>query len=325
MLIRPELQALRVDDRPQRQAQAALREVYEDWRSTGPGRQAEAEVARYAAGGVLEDLPLLSALFAPGDDCAAAFTGDLVARMIERLAAEPLSQMPLRYSTDTTMSSLLIARHGTSTLVLQAIDGAGLARKPAPISVTFPPTETLERVLAGTAQAVRVQALAQRPDGADLECHPVVLAPGVIRHRFGCNEAQLLRSIPAQLVTLKLQRRTVAAEVTREYRLSDGALVHQAAGCPRDSRLELAAALLGQMGRSDAAPLLAAMAQERGAAGLRWQALRECLALDSVTGFTVLCRVARNAADPLAAPAGALRAQLLESHPQLAGVCPCPA
>ena len=107
--------------------------------------------------------------------------------------------------------------------------------------------------------------------------------------------------------------------------LSDGALVHQAAGSPRDSRLELSAALLGRMGRKDAAPLLAAMAEEHGSAALRWQALRECLGLDSAAGFVVLCRLSQNAADPLAAHAGALRAQLLETYPQLAGACPCPA
>lgn len=325
MYIRPELQALRVDDTPQRQAQTALRDVYEDWRTAGPGQQAEAEVARYAGGAVLEDLPMLSALFAPDDDSAEEFTGDLIARMLEQLAAEPLSQIPLRYSTDETLSSVLIARHGTTTLVLQAIDGSGLARKSAPVSASFPPTETLERVIAGSADAVRVQALALRPDGADLFSEPVTLRAGSIRHRFGANEAQLLQRVPTQLVTLKLQRRIAGPAVTREYRLSDGQLVHQAAGCPRDSRLELSAALLGQMGRSDAAPLLAAMAEERGSTALRWQALRECLGLDSAAGFAVLCRIARDAADPLADPAGALRAQLLETYPQLAGACPCPA
>lgn len=325
MQLRPELQALRVDDTPQRHAQAALRDVHEHWRMAGPGLRAEDELMRFAKGANLDDLPLLSALFAPEDDSAAQFIGDLVARLLGSLAAEPLSQMPLRYSTDRTHSSLLIARHGTTTLALQAIDGAGLAGKPAPVSAAFPPTDTLERVLAGTADAIRVRMVAQRSDGADLAYAPIVLRPGSIQHRIGTTEAQLLQQVPAQLVTLKLQRRTSTSAVTREYRLSDGALVHQAAGSPRDSRLELSAALLGRMGRTDAAPLLAAMAEEHGSTALRWQALRECLALDSAAGFGALCRIARNAGDPLAAQAGALRAQLLETYPQLSGACPCPA
>ena len=142
---------------------------------------------------------------------------------------------------------------------------------------------------------------------------------------MGQSEVQLVSQVPATLAMLKLQRRVCAGAVTREYALADGRLVHQAASSPRESRLELTAALLGRMGRSDAAPLLAAMAEEHGSESLRWQALRECLTLNTAAGFATLSRIARQADDPLAAPAGALRAQLLESYPQLAGVSPCPA
>ena len=325
MQIRPELQALRVDDTPQRQAQAALRKIYEHWRSCGPGRLAEDEVARFGGGAALDDLPLLSALFAAEPVSADTFTGNLFALLLNQLAAQPLSQVPLRYSTNATLTSLLVARHGTATLVVQAIDGAGLARKPVPRSATFPPTESYERVLAGSAEAVRVRVLGTSPAGAELSCEDIALTPGTVRHRFGTGEAQVLHRVPSQLVTLKLQRRTSGAAVSCEYRLSDGVLIHQAAGSPRDSRLELSAALLGRMGRSDAAPLLAAMAEENGSSALRWQVLRECLGLDSAAGFAALGRIAQNADDPLAGSAGALRAQLLETHPQLNGVRPCPA
>jgi hypothetical protein len=76
-------------------------------------------------------------------------------------------------------------------------------------------------------------------------------------------------------------------------------------------------ALLGRMGRKDAAPAMAAMAREAGPENLRWQALREALALDAGEGFRALSGVARAADDPLAMPAGALRAQLVEAHPEL--------
>ena len=79
------------------------------------------------------------------------------------------------------------------------------------------------------------------------------------------------------------------------------------------------------MGRSDAAPLLAAMAEEQGGTGMRWQALRECLGLDSALGFAALRTIAQRSGDPLAVPAGALAAQLLEQYPELAGVDRCPA
>ena len=77
------------------------------------------------------------------------------------------------------------------------------------------------------------------------------------------------------------------------------------------------------MGRTDAAPLLAAMAEEDGGQSLRWQALRECLGLDSGAGYAALCRIAARPGDPLAAPAQALGQQLLAIHPQLAKATPC--
>ena len=67
----------------------------------------------------------------------------------------------------------------------------------------------------------------------------------------------------------------------------------------------------------------AAMAEERGGQSLRWQALRECLGLDTALGFATVCRIAAQPDDPLSAPAGALRAQLLETYPQLEEVAEC--
>ena len=325
MIIRPELQALRGNDAPQRQAQAAMRAAWEGWRGHGPGSQLDAELARFGAGAELEDLPLLAALFDPVDGCAAELIGAMLATILTRLNSEPLSQSPLRFSTDQAHSSLVLARQGNATLVLQAFSGAGLAQRGQPASLGFSPTETVERVLAGSAKAERIKVTAHRPGGVELEFTHVDLDGGSVTRRLGESEAQLLRQIPGVLVMLKLQRRTGTGTTTCEYRLADGALIHQAAASQHDSRLELAAALLGKMGRSDAAPLLAAMAEEVGGPSLRWQSLRECLGLDSATGFATLCRIAQRADDPLAVPAGELRAQLIESYPQLAGACPCPA
>lgn len=324
MLVRPELQALRGDDAPQRQAQTAIRQTLEDWQS-GPGGQAERELAWFGQGAELDDLPLLSALFAPDDDAADRFVGDLVARLLARLAEDPLTQSPLRFSSDGAATTLVLARSGTAVLTLHLFDGQALASRPAPVSVSFPPAETFEKILRGSGEALRVIVQPGSDGRAGLTQVPVTFAAGEVSHRNGRSEARVLRRIDGAMVSLRLQRRAADGEVVREYALADGALLHQAAGSPRDSRLELAAALLGRMGRRDAAPLLAAMAEEQGSAALRWQALRECLALDSGAGFTALCRIARAPADPLAAPAGALRAQLLEAHPQLSGLCPCPA
>lgn len=325
MHIRPELAALRCDDAPQRQAQARLIAVVDGWRATPPVAAAAAELAHFASGASLGDLPLLSALFTAGDPSAQQFTGTLVGLLVAELGDDPLGQVPLRHFSDGLLASLVLARQGGAALVLQAIDGTALARKPAPLAVSFAATETWEHILAGSATVERVRIAQALPDRAELHREPLELAAGTVARRFCAGEAQLLRRVPGIMVTLKLQRALDPSEPSREYRLADGVLIHRAAGSPRESRLELTAALLGRMGRSDAAPLLAAMAEEHGGTGLRWQALRECLGLDSALGFTTLQTIAQRAGDPLAAPAGALAAQLLEQYPELAGGARCPA
>ena len=84
-------------------------------------------------------------------------------------------------------------------------------------------------------------------------------------------------------------------------------------------------AMLGRMGRKDAAPHMAELACGEASPELRWQALRECLALDTQAGFGALSVIAARSDDALCGPAGALRAQLIEAHPQLQELEPCPA
>lgn len=325
MHIRPELAALRSDDTPQRHAQARLIAAVDGWRATPPVAAATAELERFGQGRALDELPLLSALFAADDPSAQQFTSALVNVLVAELGADPLGQVPMRHFSDGLLASLVLARRGSAVLALQAIDGAALARRPEPLSASFAATETWEHVLAGSATVERVRIAQVLPDRAVLQRDSLQLSAGTTGHRYCAEEAQVLRQVPGTMVVLKLQRTLDPGAPTREYRMSDGVLLHQAAGSPRESRLELTAALLGRMGRRDAAPLLAAMAEEQGGVGLRWQALRECLGLDTALGFAALRTVAQRGDDPLAAPAGALLAQLLEQYPELAGVARCPA
>lgn len=329
MLIRPAIEALRSSDAPQRRASLPLHQAIADW-FDGPGQGlSDLELAEFAAGTPVERLPRLGALFAAGSTLGRGLIDDFNAMLCRWLAASELDLVSLRHFSDDLTASLMLARHHEATLTLQVVNGPALARRPAPVSVPFMPGETHDLVLAGSAEVEVVTLAEERPGGARLETRRDELRAGAVHHRFGSAQAVILRQVPTSLVTLKLQRRIGQGAVTREYLLTDGSLVHQAAGCSRDSRLELTAALLGRMKRADAAPLLAAMAEEHGAQSLRWQALRECLALDTATGLGALSTIAARADDPLAAPAVALRGQLLETYPALrralGDLLPCPA
>lgn len=323
MILHPDLRALRGNDAPQRHAQAGLQAAEAKWREAAMGEIGR-NLERFAAGASLADCAALGPLFAPGEG-ARAFAGAFVKAMIAALRLAPLGHVPARHFTDGVTSTLLLARSARATLALVAVDGAGMAARAPANTVDFGPTETWEHVLAGSAAAERIEARETAPDRVTLDREPVALVPGSLIERNGSHEALQLRAVNGCVVSLRLQRRLDCGEPTREYALSDGRLVHQAAGDPADSRTELMIALLARMDRTDAAPAIADIACKPGSSALRWQALRECLALDTATGFEALTRIARDSADPLHPPAGALRAQLTELYPQLGEIDRCPA
>ena len=325
MLLRPELQALRNDDTPQRQAQAVLHRLSAQWRTDGGGAGLEEALASYAGGEPLSRLPPLARLFVPGDSSALRLTRDLIDRMSVALAAAPWGQIPLRHKLDDMTATLVLGAADNAVLVLQAIDGAGLKRRPAALTASFSPGETYDHVLAGTADARLIELRGETGTRADLAVTRCRLVAGDVARRSGATQSLLIDAGATTLTTLKLQRRPANGSVSRQLSLADGTLVHQAAGNPRESRFELAAALLGRMKRCDAAPLLAALAEENGGQSMRWQSLKECLGLDSGVGFVALSRIAAHPNDPLAGPAEALRLQLLADYPQLAGAVQCPA
>ena len=323
MLLRPELQALRSDDAPQRQAQAALHRLSAQWLADGGGAGFQESLASYGSGEPLARLPALARLFVTGDSAALRLTRDLIDQMAVALAAAPWGQVPLRHKLDDMTATLVLGAAGNAVLVLQTIDGAGLERRPAALTASFSPGETYDHVLTGTAEARFIELRSETGARADLAVTPCRLVAGDVARRNGAHQSLLIDFAPTSMTTLKLQRRPPSGSVTREFRLADGTLAHQAAGNPRESRFELATALLGRMERSDAAPLLAAMAEENGGQSLRWQSLKECLGLESGAGFGALSRIAARTDDPLSAPAAALRAQLLQLYPQLAGAVAC--
>jgi len=253
-------------------------------------------------------------------DLALEFTSSLLGHFLPELATRPQGMVPFRHVSGRDVSSLLVARSGRATLMLSAREpGARIDHA----SVGFSDGERHKIVLAGKGSAKCVTMLDAEAGDVRFEMQSVALQPGKCLAFDQAREALLVENVERRLVVLRLIRTPQLPQPSRQFALADGTLRHQAAGELAESRFEMMLALLGRMGRRDAAPVMAEMARAEGSAGspyLRWQALRECIALGSETGFRTLCEIARDAADPLAAPAGALRAQLVEAHPELAAL-----
>ena len=277
------------------------------------------ELADYGADRALAECPRLLALSAGGEE-AVRFARRAAAATTRHLADSPLAAWPWRHFSNGVLHSVTLAAAGEASLSLALIDGAAwrAARDPqAPDLAAFQPG-SLNAVVVGGAGRGRI--LANRSDDparARIAARPLTLARGTAFSIAGEYEALALDAIDGLLLTLRLYRRPIGHLPARQYDIASGALVHQASSERADSQAELMMALLRAMGRSDAAPMLAALARS-GAPPARWQALRECLALDSATGFAALLEVAGQTDDPLCAPARKLAESLAAQHPALA-------
>jgi len=278
------------------------------WRAGPRAAPVLADLERYGRGTPFADCPALARLFAPGD-AARRFSSRFCDTFAVALSGEPLGQLPFRHNFDGALATLLLARVGTAQLALSAQESGEYETA----SVVFSDAVRHDAVVAGAAQARVTRRMA---DGS-LAHRDMRLAAGCRLALDLAGEALFVGRVERRLVTLRLHRTAPQPGPVREYALADGAWLQQAAGALLHSRHAMMLALLGRMQRSEAAPLMAAIAGEEGPHSLRWEALREALALDTATGFAALCRLARSPLDPLAAPAGALRAQLIEAHPPL--------
>ena len=319
MKVEPTWRARRGSDAAaQREAQEALIAIRDAWRADARCVDVLAELAGFGRGEGLSNCVALQEIFGRRD-LALEFTSSLLGHFLPELATRPLGMVPFRHVTRQDVSSLLVARSGRAMLMLSACEPGAFEHA----SVGFSDGERHKIVLAGKGRAKLVTLSGAKAGDAHFEMEAVALQPGKCLAFEQAREALLVENVERRLVMLRLIRTPELPQPSREFALADGTLHHRASGELAESRFEMMCAVLGRMGRRDAAPVMAEMAraeESRESSHLRWQALRECLALDSETGFRTLCEIARDAADPLAAPAGALRAQLVEAHPELAAL-----
>jgi len=265
------------------------------------------ELARFGGGEGLDHLPTLAETFS-ATEAAASLTTALLRSTPTTLSAAPLAYWSWRHFSNGVLHSAVIAASGRASLSLVLIDGAAWSAardSAAPEWIAFQPGELHAAILAGSGAARIMRNDSADPARAVLVSRPLRLENGARYRLDGEREALVLDAVDGPLLTLRLHRRAERGAIARQYDAADGRMVHQAAGDAGASRAELAMALLRAMGRADAAPLFARRARE-GSSAARWQALRECLALDSAVGFAALAETARRVGDPLAGPARAL-------------------
>ena len=245
------------------------------------------ELLRYGEGGNFAHCPALVALF-EHTGAARDLLRPLIGRLTDLHRAYPRAQLAFRHRSQAGAHVLQIAArgHATLSLVLQDQD-AGAEH----IIATFADADQREVVLTGKANACLFEIVAEERDRVILNSVRTELQSGARMKCTGPRQSRLIKPSHDSLLTLRLARTA-------------------------DSRAELAMLLLGRMGRSDALPVLAARTRT-GDAQLRWQALRQCLALDAATGLPLLERIAKDHADPLYQAARALLAQLQRERSSL--------
>ncbi len=318
-----QLRALRGNDTPQREAQKHIHHGRDAWLASTEVAEVLADMAAFDTGRPLAECPALAALFDDGSAAATDFASGFAAATAETLNSNPLGHVALRHFSNGTYSTLILARAGRVSLTLAAIDGDGFNRQQRAATCTYTPNEQWEHFLGGSATADLAECRLPESKNASVHMRKIELSPRRVISRDCRRQALVLREVEGCLVSLRLQRSFLQQDITREHDLLSGALLRQAASVGRDSRFELMLSLLGQMQRADAVPVMADMALEHGSDALRWHALRECLGLDTLAGFRVLDTLAQRSHDSLAAAAGAMRAQLIEMHPQLAELAEC--
>ncbi|MEL1250862.1 hypothetical protein [Aurantiacibacter gilvus] len=313
MQVHPDIAALRSDRAPQRAAQAVIQGAKQDWAQEPGASELLADLEAYGRGAPFECCAMLEAVFI-GQGEAERLMDALSRHYCKAMAANPIGQPPFRNGFDGMASSILLARCERAQLMLQAREPGDMHHS----GYVFSDATRFDAVLAGEAEARIVRKVSEHDGQARFAEEAVSLRPGQ-RYAFDLSSDTLvIDQVARRLVALRLLRTAEEPHPGREFCAASGRMLHQSAATIAISRQETILALLGRMGRTDAAPAIADLARSGGDTSLRWQAVREALALDSATGFRLLGELARRAGDPLAHQAGALRAQLLETHPELA-------
>ncbi len=264
------------------------------------------------------------------DDSAIAA---LLGAAISAAAADPFCRPPLRASRNPVQDGLLLFADPLLTVQVAVMSADALAVKRAsggpPPAISFTGQRSLFRfVKAGGAVMSVWSAPFIGPDftftgsGRCRLRERRRLGEGEVVEFDGRRETFLIDSIDGDLVYLFASTPLEAAPVGVDY---DPLTLEPVAASSTDdagSRIQMMLALLRTLGRRDAAPLFAEALSDRHF-HMRWQAMREFLALDAELALPHLERMA--GADPHPEVRAAAAATLAAFFPETAErLEPCP-
>lgn len=254
-----------------------------------------------------------------------AWAGELLAPLVEALAADPFFEPPLRFSRDGVVVGAVVFDSPVASILVSVTNAAAARTLAPPATIVFPGFVTVTRYeKAGGAALRRWRAapiIAEFSAAAAAPCEalaPLALADGDIRRVDGRVEAQRVEGARSDMVQLVATIRAGAAPLMREHRIADGALARVASADEGASRTEMLLALLRHSARADAGPRFAEASRD-AAFHTRWAAMREWLALDA---RAALPRLAEMAADD---PNAEVRTAAARTLATVRGRAACPA
>ncbi|MFN2100179.1 hypothetical protein [Altererythrobacter sp. MF3-039] len=314
MLKPDELNAFRLNRAEHIRLREGTREVERVWRVSPGNAEVLEELERFGNGASLAScrrLGILTSNLPVGKSFCRGWTRAIAAH----IAQEPLAQPQNAHQRSANASTMRIAQAGRAELsiVCQDVRGSQCTKV---ASVQFSDVESHDLVISGKAR-VLVARRAAFSSGSAIETREVSAEPGSSFRQMDGLVAKAFKQVTRPLLLLRLTRTGLSQRPIQQVALADGKILGQSSGGKHASCQEVTMAVLGRMRRVDAASVIEQIALG-GSENLRWEAVRQCLALDVARGFSLLCDIATEAEDPLAGHAGTLRAQLLETHPQLA-------
>lgn len=313
MIVDPAIAALRSDRASQRSVQARLLHLREDWRASDRVQALQRDLFALDRGADFDECRALARLFAD-HALAMGFAMDWSERLLRTLRDAPLGEVPFRHRHSSGYSTMQLLSCGGASLNLSAYERQDKLLWPQ--TAVFTDRKSVELILTGSVRGT-CHRLIERDGSQSVLTQRTAWTAGD-RIETGGQHTRQFVEVKGALLVLQVTCAPKRPGPTREYRLADSGLIRCASGNKDASRDMLALAVLGALEHHPSLGVMADVALDSSReADLRWEAVRQTLALDPGRGFALLNRLAKRREDALAQPAIQLRGQLATAYPRL--------